>query len=84
MSDHQFPSPIYNVKVTTLTQNSHIIRLKGFETVACLIASIGNNLDNGGRADLLADLGVYAASTVEKNAFWKTIQESSSSSYSYI
>ncbi|CAG2197605.1 unnamed protein product [Mytilus edulis] len=45
---------------------SHIIRLGGFHTVACFIASIGKLWGDGGLSDLLVDSGVYAGCTVEQ------------------
>ncbi|CAC5364653.1 unnamed protein product [Mytilus coruscus] len=69
-------APIVNSKpsdmatvYTTMKRVPHqslIIRLVGFHTVACFIASIGKLWGDGGLPVLLVDSGVYAACTVEQ------------------
>ncbi|CAG2218923.1 unnamed protein product [Mytilus edulis] len=48
------------------TFKTHIIRLGGFHTLSCFIASIGKLWGDGGLKDLLIDSSVYAAGTVDQ------------------
>ncbi|CAC5411581.1 unnamed protein product [Mytilus coruscus] len=48
------------------TFKTHIIRLGGFHTLSCFIASIGKLWGDGGLKDLLIDPSVYAAGTVDQ------------------
>jgi hypothetical protein len=45
---------------------THILRLGGFHTLFCFIASIGKLWADGGLRDLMVDSGVYAGCTVDQ------------------
>ncbi|CAG2194091.1 HECTD3 [Mytilus edulis] len=45
--------------------NRHILRLGGFHSLSCFLASIGKLWADGGLRDLLVDSGVYAGNTAE-------------------
>jgi hypothetical protein len=48
------------------TFKTHILRLGGFYTMSCFVASIGKLWGDGGLKDLLIESSVYAAGTVEQ------------------
>jgi hypothetical protein len=45
---------------------THIVRLGGFHTLSCFIASIGKLWGDCGLKDILVDSSVYAAGTVDQ------------------
>ena len=45
---------------------THILRLGGFHTLSCFIASIGKLWADGGLRDLMVDYGVYTGCTVDQ------------------
>ena len=48
------------------TFRDHTVRLGGFHTLSCYIATIGKLWGDGGLKDLLVDSSVYAAGTVDQ------------------
>ena len=48
------------------TFDTHILRIGGFHTLSCFIASVGKLCGDGGLRDLLVDSSVYAAATVDQ------------------
>ena len=46
--------------------SSHVVRLGGFHTLCCYLASVGKLWADGGLRDLLVDSGVYASGTVDQ------------------
>lgn len=48
------------------TFHNHILRLGGFHTLACYIASVGKLWGSGGLSDLLIDSSTYAAATADQ------------------
>lgn len=45
---------------------THILRLGGFHTLSCFIASIGKLWGDAGLSDLLIDTSVYASATTDQ------------------
>jgi hypothetical protein len=48
------------------TFKTHILRLGGFHTLSCFIASIGKLWGDAGLSDLLIDTSVYASATTDQ------------------